>query len=254
MADNDDKKDAVPLEPQFSPTGDFTNWDLTVLGRFKDQGLPNVSRVTSDQLSEMVNLYMNGETYNNISMRLNIKKAVVLYYAEKQDWFGQKQRYLQDLATNLGHKVASAKLEGVDHLVNTFHFFKDYYDNKFSNFSRTKDDRVAESVNTKFMPHMFKAIEMLQKIGAPDANQVAQVNINLTGSATVKSDGNKVDISSNEQPSVEEVLAHLAKMKREGAQADIVIKAEPIETVEEKEEKPEQKNPKTILKKKKIDF
>ena len=241
---NPESPDSSPPAIQEKPT-DMGSWDLALLGKFKDDGLPNVSKVSTDQIEEMFNLYMNGDSYKAISQKLNIKKPIVLYFSEKQGWFEQKTQYLQDMAANMGQKLAGAKLESMDHLINTVHFFNKYYGEKFKKYAITKDDRIADSINTKFMPHMFKAHELLQKIATDgkESKEGASVNVNIHGASSVTSDGQNLDIKTSNPNDLEAVFSILAKMKREAGK----VSEEDAEIV------PDEVKKTVILKRKKED-
>jgi len=237
-------KSDLPANPESRSVTDLTHWDETVLGKFKDDGLPGISKITPDQMTQMFELYMQGRTYNQISQIVNVKKGIVLYFSEKSQWYAQKQAYLTDMSNHLSGKISAAKMESVDFLADTFYFFQQYYKSKMDNYAKTKDDRIVESMSSKFLPYMFKAAESLQKIGDENSKNAAAVNINVGAGANISSDGKTMNINTADQNNLEQIFTMLAKMKRD----EQVKRAE--DEVAIKREKSDEKSKRIILKKK----
>src|SRR5271170_7549595 len=92
------------------PESDFTEIDMEKISAFREAGLPGLARVDDVILTRIMELYLSGKTYNQISKTLNLNKAIILYLSHKFDWFMVRKEYLIDLEKSIQGRIMEAKV------------------------------------------------------------------------------------------------------------------------------------------------
>ncbi len=199
------------------PTTDMTVQQQGLVVQFKDEGLPGVSEVKEETIAKMADLYLSGKTYGQISQITRLNKRVVLYFADRQNWFDVRQMYLQELDENMKTRVAEAKLMSQDFILQLQQMFQKKIGKKIQRYLATDNEDIANEINLKDVATYIKTLEALGKsmgdFKSPENNTPA-VGLNLGEGVTVsKNEDGTVEITPK-QKAVGEILKQFADSRR----------------------------------------
>jgi hypothetical protein len=203
-------------------THDFTPFDLKKIQEFQDSGLPGVANLPESTALTMMELYLAGKTYREISQVTNKPKALVLYLSQKLGWYEKKAEYLRDLEETMIRRTMEARLVGQDFLLQIKQLFEKKIGNKINNYLRTGDESFANDIDLKEIDKYIKTFETLDKltearVRAPKSDKPAApaVGLNLGDGVTIERVGdNKVEVTPK-QKTIGDMLRQLADLRRE---------------------------------------
>lgn len=92
------------------PTSDFSDKDLVLIKRYVEDGLPGVATLDSSKLQRIMDLYLSGKTYRQISNVVRVEKPLILYLSQKFNWYTMRREYLHELEVQMRHRVIDSKL------------------------------------------------------------------------------------------------------------------------------------------------
>ena len=225
---------------------DIMPQELKIIEQYKELGLPGIASLSDQKLAKCLDLYLSGKTYLEISRTLNVKKEIVLYLAQKFDWYGTKMEHMQILDFTMKERILQAKLVNQDFLLQIQHFFKQKIGNKMTKFMATDDDETASKVDKKDIEMYFKSVDLLDKIST-DREKIAassrgpSVGLNLGDGVSVKKIGEDEVLITPRNKTVAEMLKEMADMKRK---EEVVNKANDIsnKTSNKKQEEEDEEN------------
>jgi hypothetical protein len=224
---------------------DITPTELLMIEKFKEEGKPGLLTVAQNEvtLTKALDLYLSGKTYHEISKVVNTKKDIILYLAQRHDWYGTKMQQLEILDAGIKERILQAKLTNQDFTLQLQQFFLKKIGRKMTRFMASGDDEVANSVDRKDIELYIKTVDLLDKLTTEkiSAGHRPTVGLNLGDGVTIRKVGeNEVTVTPRNKTAAE-MLNELANMKRaEETQSTNDIKGKDTETTPEKEEKEEE--------------
>lgn len=192
---------------QIPSTHDFTPSDLQVLRAYLDQGLPASDQIDAAKSEVAFNLYLFGKPYSEVARLLSIKKELILYASCKGGWFKIKQDYLSELEERLPARIAEAKAQSKELVLQLFQYF---------NATLVKQMGVPSAGGGEYSEVDFKSLDRLLKI-------VDAINkFGETGTTTAASPGLAQEVQAAPRPFAGgKTLKELAdQRRREVALAD----------------------------------
>jgi hypothetical protein len=201
--------DLAVLSDDFSPEEKSSLLDYT------KNGCPGLVRVTDVDAFKCFELYMAGKTYSEIHEATKVKKDSILYLSNKSKWHEKKMAYYTDINANLANKMLAVKMESLNTIASIATALGKYYGKKMNNYLSTNDDAVIEALDTKLLSQYYKAMEFIESsLNVDTKNNGTNVNINLTGGATVKQvDGNTIEVTDQNSSDILAALAAIKKSK-----------------------------------------
>jgi len=199
-------------------TTDITPKELQAIEVFKEAGMPGVASLGDIKMTKALDLYLSGKTYHEVASILTVKKDIVLYLAQKFNWYDTKINHLEILDASLKERILHAKLVNQDFVLQIQQFYLHKIGRKINKFMATNDEEVANSIDGKDIDRYTKTVELLQKMTdekIPGQSRGPTVGLNLGDGVTVKKVGeNEVTITPRNK-TVGEMLKDLANLKRE---------------------------------------
>lgn len=197
---------------------DYSDEENKSLQEYIKSGCPGIVKVDEVKTFEWFNLYMSGKNYGEISKICNVKKEMVLYFANKLKWHEKRMAYYGDLSSSLIHKTQAVKVESASTIAAMVSAMNIYFGDKFVNYLKTRDSAHIEGVDSKMLAQYYKSLEMLDKLmgmtpTAPPPAGAGQVHVHTSGSAKIEqaADGSTV-ITDN---GAKDILSALAKYKKQ---------------------------------------
>lgn len=184
-----------------TPQTDFSQKEVDQLRSFNDNGRPGVSTVGDESLRAMFDMYMNGASYSQVAEKFKVKKAIVLFFADKQQWYEKKLEHFNSVLNDVQKQIAIANVENRSFLTDLMRAFRLYYRDSIDNFLLTKDPKVFESIDFNHLKHLYKCAELLEKLEKTnDPDKPASTNLIFPNGATLtKIDERTLSISGPKQ-------------------------------------------------------
>lgn len=209
-----------PQNDVAAPTHDFSPKDLERIEKFKEEGMPGLLTLDETKVARILDLYLSGKTYHQISRIMRVEKALVLYLSKKFNWFSTRQEYLFELESNIRSRVVEAKLTSQDFLLELTSVWQKKIGSKITKYLASGEDSHAEEIDLKEVDKYLKTIEMLHKLtseGSPKSSggQSPAIGLNLGDGVTItKKSDNEVEITPK-QAAIGDVLKKFADLRRE---------------------------------------
>jgi hypothetical protein len=204
--------------PAITLSTDMTSSEVAKVQKFIEDGLPGVSTVTDAKLFRMLDLYLNGSTYSQISSTLEIKKIYVLYFAHSSNWRQIKEEYLNEIQEKIKSRVVDSKLRSQEFMLLLVQTWQKKIGSKLTRYLATNDDSYMEDINLKEISQLMRAIEMIAELdnsGRDSKGKTPAVGLNLGNGVIVeKTSDNKISITPKES-TVGDLLQQLADKRRD---------------------------------------
>lgn len=223
---------SFPMKPKPEPklvveqTTDLTALDLKAITKYQDDGLPGVSSMTDTTLVKALELYLAGKSYREISQLTCKPKSMILYVAQKYDWYLKRQEYLREIQDNMIQRTLEAKIVGQDFLIQIKQFFEKKIGNNMNNYLRTDNEAFAALVDLKEIDKYIKTFEALDKlttVKAPRSDKPAAPTVGLnmgdTGVTVTRTGDDTVEITPNQKP--KSLLEKFAEDRRKEAEKSL---------------------------------
>ncbi len=200
------------------PTSDFTDKDMEKINAFNEAGLPGVGSITDSQFVKMMQLYMDGKTYTQISSIMRLKKDLVLFHAYKWKWFEAKKEILLETEQSLRNRIVDAHITGQDFILQLKQTLEKKINHNIFKYLETEDENYINKINLKEIDRYLKLLETLKEYTTEPRKQnspTSPIGINLGEGMTVKklSDGG-VEITPKAK-TMGDVLKQYADLKRQ---------------------------------------
>lgn len=197
-------------------TTDLSAEDLEKIKEFQDAGLPGIAAIDQDKLYQMMELYLSGSTYWQISSTLQVKRVAVTYLSHRYDWYIAKQEYLQELSEHLKARIISSKIVSQDFLLQLQQMWQKKIGSKIKRYLATDDPSHADEIDLKEVGQYLKTIEMINNMSADKIGKgnSPAVGLNLGDGVTIERNGdNKLTITPKEK-TIGEMLKAMADSRR----------------------------------------
>lgn len=197
---------------------DLSAAQLQRVQKFMESGTPGIALIDESKMFRMLDLYLGGKSYTQISRMTGTDKDMVLYLSHKMDWYQAKQEYLVDLNNNLQERLLETKLISQNFLTDLVAFWHKKIGTNINKYLATGDEAAAEKIVGKDIDKYLKTVEILQKLtekGGGDGQKPSPVGLNLgENGVTVKKVGEgEVEITPKSK-AIGSVLKDLANLKR----------------------------------------
>lgn len=199
-------------------TTDLTPSELRAVEKFEADGMIGLYALPDVEIARMMELYLHGKTYREISMITNRPKVLVFTLSKKFEWYPKRMEYLRDLHENIIQRTLEAKIVGQDFLLKLKHVFEKKIGANMEAYLRTGNVEHINGIDLKEIDKYIKTLETLDKLSDKPAgksgSKAPAVGINVGDGITMaKSDDGTVTISPKEK-TVGGMLAQLAEARR----------------------------------------
>ena len=213
----DNTKQLAPLMPE-EPTTDITPVDQARIDAYKEAGLPGLYALKESQVSKILELYLDGKPYIQISRMMKVDKALIMYMSQKFNWFMTRKDYNEELELSMRQRLIDAKLASQDFLLDLKTLYEKKIGRKISSYLTTGNDEHANAIDPKEVSLLLKILDNLEKSvsdGKSGKQGVSPVNLGIGDGVTIaKNAAGGVDITPK-QKSVGEMLKQFADAQRE---------------------------------------
>lgn len=198
-------------------TTDMSAQDMEKVNKFIEDGLPGVGSIDEPTMARMLDLYLSGSTYWQISHALDLKRPLVLYMSHRFGWYAAKREYLNELQEQIKGRVIDSKLISKDFLLTLTAAWQKKIGKKLQRYLATDDVAHTNEINLKEIAQLLKTIEMIQdldKDGRDSKGRTPAVGLNIGDGVTIERSGdNKVTISPKDK-SIGDMLKQFADSRR----------------------------------------
>jgi hypothetical protein len=199
------------------PETDLTEQEQNQVDEFINQGCPDVASVDDSHIHYWYELYLYGKNYGEIAKIVKTSKTLVLYHAQKLNWYGKKLSHYKDLFAEINQKVSNVKLDSVKVMTDLLTRYNREFTNKLNNFFASNITNDKNKIDMKDLISYLKIVDTLDKRigdGLRKANEKGPlVNVNVENASKITQVDNKtITIETEEVAS--QVLKALADAKR----------------------------------------
>lgn len=200
------------------PTTDLSDLDREKINAYMEAGLPGIYQIREDHIVKMLDLYLAGKPYTQISRVLKIDKTLIMYMSQKYNWFSARQGYHHELEATIRNRVIESKVTSQDFMLQLSHFFQKKLGKKISSYLATDNEEHANAIDSKDVAQFLKISETLERLSSEAAlgRPVAPaVGLNVGDGVTMtKNQDGSVDITPKTK-TVSELLKQFADAQRE---------------------------------------
>ena len=195
---------------------DISDESMKKVQKYIDAGLPNIAQVDEAKIGKMMELYLSGKTYDQISNITRTDRVMVMYLSHKLNWCDIRKEYMVELADHMKRRVMEAKLQSQDFLLQLAQMWQKKIGHKITRYLETNNEEFSDQINLKEIDRYMKTIELLQKSTAePSKDKGPLIGLNLGEGATVTRNGdNQIEITPK-QKAIGDVLKHYADLRRD---------------------------------------
>lgn len=199
------------------PKTDLSSKDMELVQKFADEGLPGIAIVDNTKMARILDLYLSGKTYRQISHIISIPKVIVLYLSNKFNWFKIRNDYLADLEESMRSRVIESNIVNQDFLLQLQQFFQKKIGSNITKYLATDNVDFANAIDLKEVDKYLKTVEALQKLTSErnPSGKAPAVGLNLgeTGVTVTKTGENSVDITPKSK-AIGDALKQFADFRR----------------------------------------
>lgn len=206
---------------------DLTESEFVKVQKYKEDGLPGIKEVTDADLHKMLDLYLTGSTYTQISNILGIKKITILYFAHSAGWYLMKKEFLNEVQEKTRTRVADAKIRNKEFMLTLIQVWQKRIGGKLTRYLQTNDPEHVDDIDLKEVAQLMKAIEMVNELdgsGKDSKGKTPAVGLNVGNGVTIEKTGEHSISITPKETSVGEMLEQYANERREKEKVLIVNK------------------------------
>lgn len=195
---------------------DISDESMKKVQKFIDLGLPGISRFNEEQIAKMMELYLSGKTYDQISAIMRIDRITVMYLSYKLNWCSTRKEYVIELNDHMKRRVMEFKLMSQDHLLNLAQMYHKKHGNKILRYLETNNEEHTEQINLKELDRYMKIVDLIQKSTAEAPKEKGPlVGLNIGDGATITRKGdNELEITPKAK-AIGDTLKYYADLRRE---------------------------------------
>lgn len=198
----------------------LTEKELQLIEEFKSEGLPGISSAKPELIKYGLQLYLENHAFGYICQKTGLKKKIVLYLAQRDQWHDKRVEMYSNMAMTLQTRVQAAKLQGLDYLTEMASASKKYFQDKIDLYKQTGDPSILETLDPNLVKMHHKVLELLFKMGSDgtEKDKGPLVGINFPQGATIaQNNDNTITVTPNtsaDSQVVQTSLNALAALKR----------------------------------------
>ncbi|MEM4601888.1 MAG: hypothetical protein QW808_03200 [Desulfurococcaceae archaeon] len=198
--------------------GDFTPKEIRQLKAYISNGMPGLHAMTEQKQARAFQLYNAGRGYDEIANMICVRKEAILYIADRERWYDQKMEKYENMVNALRPRLTVIQVESKHFLMDLVQATHTYYRDRMDEYLRSKDPKVLDSINHKWLDKYLKALELLYKLDNKD-NPANAPTVNLAipeGSEIKRVDQNTVQVTptQNSKEDLAAILEALAELNR----------------------------------------
>lgn len=199
------------------PEHDFTEKDLAVIQEYMEAGLPNIASVDGIKMGRILDMYLSGKTYRQISTIMNIKKELILYLAHRFKWFEVRKEYIEDLERNMRSQLIETRIRSQDFLLQLMSMWQKKIGTNISKYLATDNVEFANNIDLKEVDKYLKTIEILHRISTDKvpAPSSSPIGLNVGDGVTITKKGNNEVEITPKSNAIGELLKQYADFRRE---------------------------------------
>lgn len=218
--------------PSIIQDTDLTESEIVKVQKYKEDGLPGIGDVTDGDLHKMLDLYLTGSTYTQISNILGVKKVAILYFSHSSGWYLMKKEYLNEIQEKIKNRVIDAKIRNSEFMLTLVQAWQKRIGNKLNRYLSTNDPEHMDEIDLKEVAQLMKAIDMvndLDNTGKDSKGKAPLIGLNAGNGVTIEKTGdNKISITPKEV-TVGDMLEIYANERREKERVAIESKPDIID-------------------------
>jgi hypothetical protein len=218
---------------------DMVASEIQKVNEYIEKGLPGIAEVTDVDLHRMLNLYLNGSTYTQISNMLRIKKDIILYLAHHSGWYNKKIECINEIQEKIKNRIMESKIKNKEFVLLAAQALRQKIGGKMSAYLASGIDTHMEEIDNKELIQLMKTIEIIEGLDSTGKKngKTPAVGINIGEGVTVERTGDdKVSITPKEN-SVGDYLKEFADRQREIERNKLLEAESKSGTIQEKEQK-----------------
>lgn len=202
---------------------EFNERDLKELEEYKAEGMPDLAGTPPETLKKIMELYLEGRTYREISQTLRVRRAMVMYLAQRFDWWSLRMNYLEEMQAQITRRVIDSKLSSQTFLLKLIHNWESKMSKRIDEYQRTGMEPKAGVIDFKEVDKYLKTVDVLHKLTSDNSerlkNPAPAIGLNVGDGVTISKDGNTMTISPTvKDRTVGEMLKQIAEAKRQADQ------------------------------------
>lgn len=208
---------------------DLTESELVKVQKYTEEGLPGIREVTDIDLHKMLDLYLNGSTYTQISNILGIKKVAILYFAHSSNWYVIKKEYLNEIQEKIKNRVIDSKLRNAEFMFTLVQAWQKRIGGKLKRYLQTNDPEHMDDIDLKEVAQLMKAIDMVNELdntGKDSKGKTPAVGLNVGNGVDIKKTGENTISITPKETSVGDMLEKYANERREKEKVLITNKSD----------------------------
>lgn len=206
---------------------DMTPSQINKVKEFIANGLPGIADIKDSALSQMLDLYLNGSSYSQISNTLKIKQVYVLYFAYTANWEQLRQEYVVELQEGLKSRIVNSKLKNKEFILLLTQVYQKKLGAKLIKFLSSENDADLTEVQGKEVLMLMKMMEMVDSLDnegkAKDGKAAVGLNLGANGVLVEKTGDNQLSITPKPDPTVGNLLKQLADERRSRESTTITV-------------------------------
>jgi len=208
---SEEKKPTVIVEP----TTDLSQDDMAKVVAYAEAGMPGLAQLDQAKYHKVMDLYLDGKSYRQISQIVRVDKTLIMYLSNKFNWYMMRREYLHELDNAERQRLIESKIESKDFLLQLTHAWKRKIGGNITKYLQTDDERFMNEIDLKEVDRYLKAIDIIHKLSYDKDGGKPAVGLNLGEGVTIKKTGdNEVEITPK-QKTMGDALKQFADMRRE---------------------------------------
>jgi len=186
------------------------------LKKYQDSGNLGLNKITEEDISQFLELYMAGNTYSEIAKTTGKNKSIILHLSSRDGWLLKRKKHFNEISLSISNKIINSKLDSANSLMLMQTALSKYIGAKAIDYIKTGDAAHIEGMDSKTLQNFFKTIESLDKLlnnNKGESVSSPRVDINVTGSNPKiedSEDGVKIT-TENEKGDILSILASYKK-------------------------------------------
>lgn len=187
-----------------------------------EDGMPYVSSVDHHDIKKMENMFMEGENVYRIARLFGARVNVVIYHAEKNEWYDKLMEKMTETVSSKDFKISLYQNQTPDFYASLGSFLRKNVQHTIDQYSRTGDPRILDTMNVSLIDKIVKVDTFLKdSLDPKNPASATQINIINNNTAQESDDTSEIDVTpkpNDMSSSTGDVLKAIADLKRRQAE------------------------------------